>query len=263
MEPERILGIIFAALLGGILGSFGNVLIIRWHSGKSLSGRSHCPGCKRPIKPRHLIPIVSWLWLRGRCAYCERKIHLQYVLVESAAFALGAIAAWHWNPFFQPQFWPEFLLTAGLLVPIAMDIRWKELPVEFMVGLGMLGAVFGLLGFSPWLPGGASAAGSILLACAAVTVFFGGQIVLSHGRWLGEGDFWFGLMMGMMLGWPNIAVAVYAAYICGGLFALGGFLAGRFGLKSKLPFAPALAAGTMVAMWFGSPIIGYFVYAFK
>lgn len=262
MEIERIFGLIFAAVLGGILGSFGNVLILRWHAGKSLGGRSHCPGCKRPIRPRHLIPIVSWLWLRGRCAYCGRKIHPQYVLIESAACLLGAVVAWRWDPFSQPQFWLEFLLTAGLLIPVAMDIRWKELPVEFMLGLGAFGAAFGVFGYSPWMPAGWLAARSILLGCAAAAIFFGSQIVLSRGRWLGEGDFWFGLMLGLALGWPNVAVAAYAAYVCGGAFALAGFMAGKLSRKSKLPFAPALAAGTMVAMWYGPALAQYLAYAF-
>jgi len=263
MEIEFYLRVVFAAVLGGILGSFGNVLIIRWHGGKSLGGRSQCPGCKRPIKPRHLIPVVSWLWLRGRCAYCVRKIHPQYVLVEAAAVCLGIVAAVRWDPFSQPQFWLEFLFSVGLLVPVVMDLRWKELPVEYLLGLGVFGAVFGLAGFSPWMPAGQLAVWPVLLGVAAAAVFFGSQIVLSRGRWLGEGDFWFGLMMGLALGWPSVAVAVYAAYILGGAAALAGFLSGRLKLKSKLPFAPALAAGTMVAMWYGPAIAEYFAYAFS
>jgi len=263
MEFEILVRLLFAASLGGILGSFGNVLIIRWHGGKSLGGRSRCPGCKRPIKPRHLIPVVSWLWLRGRCAYCGRKIHPQYVLVEAAALSLGILAAIRWDPFSGPQFWLEFLLTTGLLVPIVMDLRWQELPVEFMLGLGVFGAVFGLLGFSPWMPGGWLAVKAILLGCCVMAIFFGSQIILSRGRWLGEGDFWFVLMMGLALGWPTVAVAAYAAYVFGGLLAVAWYLAGRLNLKSKLPFAPALAAGTMVAMWYGPSLTRYFAYAFK
>jgi len=142
-------------------------------------------------------------------------------------------------------------------------LRWKELPVEYLLGLGVFGAVFGLAGFSPWMPAGQLAVWPVLLGVAAAAVFFGSQIVLSRGRWLGEGDFWFGLMMGLALGWQSVAVAVYAAYILGGAAALAGFLSGRLKLKSKLPFAPALAAGTMVAMWYGPAIAEYFAYAFS
>lgn len=263
MDIDLIFRMIFAAVLGGILGSFANVLIIRWHAGKPLGGRSHCPACKKTIKPRHLIPVVSWLWLRGRCAYCRRKIHPQYVLVEIAAAGLALVAAARWDPFVCPQFWSETAVTVGLLVPLAMDIRWKELPVEFMLGLGALGLLAGGLGFSSWTAAGWASVLSALLAAVASTVFFGGQIVLSRGRWLGEGDFWFGLMMAMLLGWPLVAVAVYAAYVLGGSVAVIGFLSGRFGLKSRLPFAPALAAGTMVAMWYGPEAIRYVEYAFQ
>jgi len=67
----------------------------------------------------------------------------------------------------------------------------------------------------------------------------------------------------LVLGWPTVAVAAYAAYVFCGLLAVAGYLAGRFNLKSKLPFAPALAAGTMVAMWYGPSLTRYFAYAFK
>jgi prepilin signal peptidase PulO-like enzyme (type II secretory pathway) len=263
MEIERIFGFIFAAVLGGILGSFANVLVIRWHEGKSLGGRSRCPSCKKTINPRHLVPVVSWLMLRGRCAYCRRKVHPQYVLVEAAAVVLGIIAAWRFDPFGQPQFWTEFLLSVGLLVPVAMDIRWKELPVQFMVFLGAAGALAGLFGFAAWLPGGWPAVGAIVYGVSAAVIFFGAQILVSRGRWLGEGDFWLGIALGLILGWPNVAVAVYTAYVLGGTYAAVGFALGRLTRKSKLPFAPALAAGTMVAMWYGPAVAKYFSYAFN
>ncbi|MBI5655151.1 prepilin peptidase [Candidatus Uhrbacteria bacterium] len=263
MEPERLFGIIFAAVLGGILGSFVNVLILRWHSGKGIGGRSSCPQCKKTIKARHLIPVLSWLWLRGKCAYCGKKINNQYVLVEAAALVLGIIAAMRWDPFAQPMFWFEFLLSVALIVPFVMDLRWQELPVEYLIGVGLAGLafrLFGLWGSTVYLTG--LGITTSIFALVATTVFFGLQIILSKGKWLGMGDFYFGLMMAGVLGWPLVVVGVYAAYILGAVVATVGLALGLVRRKSKLPFAPALAAGTMVAVWFGPQIAGWLKYAF-
>ncbi len=263
MEIERIFGLLFAAILGGILGSFFNVLIIRWHEGKDLGGRSFCPKCKKTIKARHLIPIVSWLWLKGKCADCGKKISSQYVLVEATAAMLGIIAALRWDPFSQPMFWFEFLLSASLLVPVVMDLRWKELPVEYLLGIGIAGMAFNFSGLSKLGNSGLLSLNllNMAIALAATAVFFGGQHLLSRGRWLGSGDIIFGLMMSGVLSWPLAAVGVYAAYIIGAVAALIGLVSGVFTRKMRLPFAPALAAGTMVAVWFGPGILHWLAYA--
>lgn len=263
MEIERIFGILFAAVLGGILGSFFNVLILRWHTGKGIGGRSKCPQCKKTIKARHLIPIFSWLWLKGKCAYCGKKISSQYVLVEAVAMVLGIIAALRFDPFTHPMFWFEFLLSVGLIVPFVMDLRWKELPVEYLLGMGAAGLVFRLSGaWSGTIYATGLAVSASIFAILIAAVFFGLQILLSKGRWLGAGDFYFGLMMAGVLGWPLVAVGVYAAYILGSVFAVAGLLSGKMTRKTRLPFAPALAAGTMVAVWFGPQIAGWLKYAF-
>lgn len=263
MEPERILGIIFAAVLGGILGSFSNVLIIRWHEDKGLGGRSACPACKKTIRARHLIPVVSWLWLKGRCAYCRHKISGQYVMIEAAAAVLGIIAALRWDPFSQPMFWFEFLLSVSLLVPVAMDLRWKELPVEYLLGIGIAGMAFNFSGLSKLGNSGLLSMNllNMAIALAAVAAFFGGQYLLSHGKWLGSGDIIFGIMMAGVLSWPLVAVGVYAAYVIGSVAALVGLASGRLSRKMQLPFAPALAAGTMVTVWFGAGILHWLSYA--
>lgn len=263
MEIDSILGIIFAAVLGGILGSFANVLIIRWHEGKSLGGRSACPHCKKTIKARNLVPVISWLLLKGRCADCGKKINSQYVMVEFAAVALGIIAALRWDPMVQPMFWFEFILSISLIVPVAMDLRWQELPVEYLVGVGLAGLAFRLGGLWPGTPYafGLAVTASVF-ALIVAGLFFGLQIVLSKGRWLGTGDLYFGLMMAGVLGWPLVAVGVYAAYIGGAVFALAGLASKRLTRKMRLPFAPALAAGTMAAVWFGAGVLDWLHYAF-
>ncbi len=238
----------FSALLGSVLGSFANVVIIRWHEAAPISGRSKCPNCAKTIRPRHLVPILSWILLRGRCAECGKKIHVQYPLVEAAAAIFGVIAALRHDPLSDPRlFFFELLVTIGLLVPVVMDLRWKELPVEYLAGLGLF-ALF----FHP------TTIFSTVIAAAGVAAFFGIQFFLSRGRWIGEGDIWFGAMMGAVLGTPLLAaLAVYLAYLLGGFtaFVLLVFHAVKRG--SRVPFAPALAAGTLIALWHGERILSW------
>jgi prepilin signal peptidase PulO-like enzyme (type II secretory pathway) len=249
MESFFIYKLIFSAMLGAVLGSFVNVLIVRWHEDKPLGGRSHCPKCKKTIKPRHLIPLVSWLWLKGRCAYCGKKISTQYVLVEVAALLLAVVASLRWDPFSQPMFWFEMVFSIGLLVPVVMDLRWKEVPVEQLVALGLFAAAFRLA------DGGWVAAASIAYGALAAALFFGLQILLSRGRWLGQGDWWFGLMMGMALGWPLAPFGILLAYLFGSIAAIAGLGVGKFTRRTQLAFAPALALGTMCAIWFSAPLL--------
>lgn len=252
---ERLISVIFAAALGGALGSFSNVLILRWHESASLMGRSHCPSCNHVIRPRHLVPIFSWLWLRGKCADCGKPIHIQYPIIELVCALLGVIAALRTSPFGATpyQFWFEFIVSIAFIVPIVMDLRWKELPVEYMVGLAVFAASF------RWIT---HLSDFTLLSVAALcipVVFFGLQYVLSRGKWIGSGDIWFGGVMGAVLLDPwNVGVALYAAYILGGFVAAIGLITGIFKRGSRLPFAPALATGTMIALWFGDRITAWF-----
>jgi prepilin signal peptidase PulO-like enzyme (type II secretory pathway) len=255
---ETALAIAFAFVLGACLGSFANVLVIRLHNMSSLLGRSRCPSCRKPLRPRHLVPILSWILLRGRCADCKAKIHFQYPVVEATAAALATIAAIRHDPF-GPE-WPLFaietVIAVGLIVIVAMDMRWKELPLELMSILGLFGliAIVGMtvpFSFDAVLRRLVSVATAVGIAVA----FFGLQWVISRGKWLGSGDVWFGAMMGLVLGaWQLTVIAIYLAYVVGGFVVAVCMLFGTVKRGMRVPFAPALALGLLLAMWFGAAI---------
>ncbi len=248
---SQYLTIPFAAVLGACLGSFANVAAIRLHAMTSLGGRSRCPECDAPIRPRHLVPIFSWLALRGRCADCGAKIHIQYPLVELLCAALVVLAAIRHDPFlgYAAPFAFETIISISLVIVSVMDLRWSELPVEVLVLVGIVGAIWNL--FFGWLNGEIiTSAISIATGTAVGTVFFGAQWALSKGKWLGSGDVWFGAMMGLVLAWPTTAYAIYLSYIFGG-FGVGMLYVLRKVKKGmRVPFAPALSLGLMAALWF-------------
>jgi prepilin signal peptidase PulO-like enzyme (type II secretory pathway) len=267
MFAEQLIGWIFGACLGASLGSFANVLALRWHEEASVFGRSACPRCKRQLKPQHLVPIVSWLWLRGHCATCGKKIHVQYPLVELAGFILGLIAAYRHDPFSifaGPQFWFELIFSCALLVPLVMDIRWKEIPVEFLGSLSLVAGVLNVLGFGLVEGMGIQARlVSIMLGTITAGLFFSVQVLLSKGRWLGIGDIWLGVFMGAVLGWPLLPISIYLAYLLGGSVAIIGLLLGRLKRGDRLPFAPALSAGMVMAIWIGPKMYEWILAAWR
>lgn len=253
---ESFLTILFSAVLGACLGSFANVVAIRTHLMVSLMGRSMCPACKKALRPRHMVPILSWLALRGKCADCGAQIHIQYPTVELVSALLVVIAAIRNAPLGpdSARFAFEVIISLGLVVMVVMDLRWKELPVELMAGLGILGIVFNYFFFSPF---------NLIFAVSVGVAFFGIQWLLSQGAWLGSGDVWFGGMMGLILGsWQLNLIAIYLAYVAGGFAVALLLLAKKIKRGMSVPFAPALAIGLMLALWFGAKIQAWLSYAF-
>jgi leader peptidase (prepilin peptidase)/N-methyltransferase len=257
---ETIFRFVFAAVLGACFGSFANVLAIRLHDESSLLGRSRCPSCNTVIRPRHLVPVFSWLALRGRCADCGAKIHVQYPLVEILTACLSIVIATRFDPFSNVWYYAELLLVVALVVCAVMDFRWKELPLELMV---LVGGVAGIARMLVALSHGTAVTEllSLGLACIVAIGFFGAQWLVSKGAWLGSGDIWFAGMMAFVLAWPGTLVGMYLSYVVGGVVVLGLFLVGVVRRGTRIPFAPALACGLLLAQWYGDRVVSWFLYA--
>ncbi len=241
---------------GLAFGSFANVLIIRLREQTSLLGRSRCVSCHKTLQLHHLIPLISWMGLRGRCAFCHAPISWQYPIVEflSCLFVLVAAAR---HPFFTIGTWQslsfflfEYFLTMQWLVLAVFDFRWRLVPVEYAIGSALVfGAGSLALGRVSWM--------MMLVGALVGFSFLAFQAWVSRGRWLGWGDPWLGLLLGVVLGWPLIGVRLYATYVGGGVIAL--FLLG-FGWTrrgARVPFGPFLMGGGVVALWYGSSLLSW------
>ncbi len=242
---------LLVGLFGAIIGSFLNVLIIRLYKGITIMGRSECPHCRTTLRPQHLVPVLSWIWLRGRCATCQYPIHIQYPLVELAATAMFLLVYLRYPLLANPSLWPLFVIESLflllLLALVAFDLRWKVLPIEPMVIAVIIAAAWNILsGTLPWM--------SVLIGMLVGGGFLGAQVWLSRGRAMGEGDPWLGLLMGAFLGWPQVGVALYFTYVVGGGIILVLYLLGMIRKGSRIPFAPFLALGTVGAIVYGQAI---------
>mgnify|MGYP000330213919 CR=1 FL=1 len=245
LAPEEM---VLAVLAGGVAGSFLNACAWRLPRGESLwRPRSRCVACGHPLQPLDLVPVLSYVWLRGRCRYCGVRIPLRYMLVELAAVA-AALAALHAAPdLLQAARTAVFLWF--LILVTATDLETGLIPDQavwaaFLLGLGTGAALPGAL-----LPGLYGALAGAVVFCAIVLASRGG---------MGFGDVKMAAVMGLFLGWRALPVALFVAFVAGGLVAAALLLTRRKQRKDALPFAPFLALGGAVTQFWGEPLLDWY-----
>jgi leader peptidase (prepilin peptidase)/N-methyltransferase len=262
------------ALLGVIFGSFVNALVWRLHEqaelvgkkGKTVErrreelsivkGRSMCPHCGHTLAAKDLIPVISWLWLRGKCRYCGTKI-LDSPLVEIASGVLFAISyvAWpnglHGLGLFELITWLIFIVC--FLALGVYDLRWFLLPNRIVfpiTGLAIIRTVV-ISAWSHnlnqlWMP---------VAGAAVIAGLFWCLYQVSSGRWIGGGDVKLAVTLGLLAGTPLRALMViFFASLVGTIASIPQLLQGREGLTRRIPFGPALLAATIIIVLWGSPI---------
>lgn len=231
--------IFFVALLGAVMGSFGNVVVLRGIAGESLGGRSRCPHCRHMLGVMDLVPILSFLLLRGRCRFCRASISAQYPLIELGSAVLFALAYSH--EAFQLLPGSFLAISLWLLLLIAVyDGRTGLIPDALSLPLLVAGIAYALVtGNQPWIA---------MLVCGG---FFGVQWVISRGTWVGSGDIILAAGLGALVRMPLHAFLVLLlAYSSGAIVAVGMLLSRRKTTKSTLAFGPFLAlAGIVAALW--------------
>ncbi len=230
-------------VLGTVAGSVANAVIYRLPRGKSwMRGRSQCPDCEHELSAFDLIPIFSYLFLRGRCRYCHSPIPIRYLLVElflGSAFTVSHLS--HLS-------FLSYLIIWVMTVIAVMD--WESMLVsDWLVGswliLVLLSMNYELITMN--LLGAAVAAGVI-----------GGMWVVSKGKAMGSGDIEIAAVMGLMLGWPKIISALWLAFVLGGVYGIWQLAIGKKKMKSVIPFGPFLILGTLIAYVWGEKIIRLF-----
>ena len=196
--------LLFTFIFGLLVGSFLNAVIWRFDKAESVfRGKSICPHCKHVLSTKDLIPLVSFVLLKGRCRYCEEKISFQYPIVEMATGFIFAFLLW-WiglNPISLILLWA---LSALLIVIFVYDLK------HFIIPDTMVFAAIILAGVWQVAQGGLI---NGILAGFGAAFFFLILFLISRGRWMGFGDVKLALFMGLFLGWPNILVALFSAFL--------------------------------------------------
>ncbi len=243
--------------VGACLGSFLNVCVLRIPEGLSIvRPASRCPGCGHSLSWYENIPLLSFLFLRGRCRSCSKPISWQYPLVEAVTGLLFVLSAWRFGE--DPLKLAGFLVLGAFCIVLSfIDIRTMTLPNAVVFPLMAVATLYAP--WNAWLGArwDARLVDMVLgfLVGAGILFAFGwvGTLLLGKDA-LGGGDIKLLGALGMVLGWQGILDGLFFGSIISGL--LGGFLilSGRIKAKTPLPYGPFLCLGCLAAaLW---PFLG-------
>ncbi len=243
-----------AAAFGAILGSFANVVIYRVPRGDSIvMPGSRCPQCQVPIRAWDNIPLVSFLLLRGRCRHCGARIALRYPLVEGLMAILATTASAAFLPVPPSAASLSRFLSALIFLFLLLVITFIDLDHQLILNrITYPGIVIGLAL--------AAAQGRVVpatLSALGAAGLIASIVILSRGG-MGAGDIKLAGMMGAFLGWPGVAVALFAGFLAGGLVGIVLLALRLRGRKDAIPFGPALAVGAVVALFWGEAIAQWY-----
>ena len=250
--------LVVAIALGVSVGSFLNVVVYRVPAGLSLLyPPSRCPKCLHRLAPYDNVPVLGWLWLRGRCRYCAAPISPRYPLVEALTGALFAAIAWRYGATGQLAPLLSGWVLVSWLVALAL-IDWDTLTLPnrltqpgLLLGLGAIGQGGAI--------GAASGLLNALLAMALGLWLFQAIATIGSLVWgrtaMGAGDVKLAAMLGAWLGWKLLLLASFLACAIGAVAGLGAIGLGWLARDRVLPFGPFLAIGSVIALLYGEEII--------
>lgn len=249
--------------LGLIIGSFLNVVIFRLNTGRSVvSGRSKCSSCSRKLEWYELIPVFSFLALRGKCRTCKNEISFQYAIVEllsAVSFVLiymRIVVVGNLSPMSWIVFAFSAVISSLLIVIFIYDLRHKIIPDKVVYPFILL-ALFSIVWRGITMPGfliGSSVVDGVLVALPFFLLWF-----LSKGRLMGFGDVKLSLGIGWLLGLASGFAAIIISFWVGGVVGLLLIaVSKKYAMKSQVPFAPFLIIGVLVAGLWGLTISSMF-----
>lgn len=241
-----IFGLFFLFLFGLIIGSFLNVLIWRMSSENAprfWEGRSICPKCKHKLSWKDNIPLLSFVLLSGKCRYCKKKISIRYPIVELVTGVITVLTVSNLNNLSILSIISYLIIFYSFIVIFFADLEFQIIPDEMLILIVVFGAALGFGGANVWV--GVTAALGFFLVVAA-TKF----------RGMGLGDVKLAFVMGFLLGWPAILVAVWWSFVVGGLYAVGLLILHRKKIHDTMALGPFLVLGTLIAALWSKQILG-------
>lgn len=251
MHQIDVMSFLLLFVLGMVLGSFFNVIGLRVPKGQSIvAPRSHCPYCKRTLATIELIPVLSYVWQRGRCRNCRQKISPLYPFVELAVGSGFSIMllVFGWNM--------ELLVALALVslfsIIFVSDLVYMIIPDRIILFFAILFVLFRttLAPLNPWWDAWAGAVvGYILLFI----------VYLIDPNGIGGGDVKLFTVLGFVLGWKLTLVAIMLSSLFGAIGGGVGMMLGRIKRREPIPFGPFIILGSLTAYLYGEALIQWYV----
>lgn len=242
----KIILTFIAFIIGSIIGSFINVVIYRFPKGKSIvNPPSACPSCGNRLKWFDMIPILSYIFLKGRCRYCRTKISIIYPIVE---ILTGLTYMFVYAKFGFSLYAIKFIIFLTLIIAVSfIDLREGVVPDAIVLpgcGVAILFSLFE--GKQIFLQS--------LLGLTFLGIIFLIIIILSRGG-MGEGDITLGAMIGAFVGFKFSIVVFVLSFVLGAIFGVTAMLFLRKKGKDAIPFGPYLGIASFIVVFFGSKFI--------
>ncbi|WP_026569804.1 A24 family peptidase [Sediminibacillus sp. JSM 1682029] len=240
-------------ILGLIFGSFFNVVGMRVPRQQLFAkNRSYCPHCGHSLKWYELIPVLSYLWQKGRCRHCRGCISPIYPVTESGTGLLFAACFWHVG--FQAELLVALLLSSMLAIILVSDLRYMEIPdrvLLFFLPLFLAGRIISPL--DPWwttIIGGFT--GLVLLAA----------IIFASRGGMGGGDMKLFGVLGIVLGWKKVLLAFFISTVYGAVITLILLAFKRIEREKPVPFGPFIVLGSITVYFFGDKLFNWYLTSF-
>lgn len=257
---------LFLFIFGAAIGSFLNVIIYRSTIGESwVAGRSKCEKCKKLIAWYDNIPLLSYFVLGGKCRSCKTPLSLSHPVIEGLT---GALFIWWYlagffffkltqQPFvfLQPLFW--LMVGIILLAIVIIDLREMIIPDTAVALLFVLVILYRLSLTSS----GVMEVGDLylsLLSMLGAGVFFFLIWFVTKGKGMGFGDVKLAFPLGLLLGWPQVLVWIFASFLIGAVVGIALLLFHKAKMKTAVPFGPFLVAGTLVSLIWGDQLFHWY-----
>lgn len=243
-------------IIGLIIGSFLNVIILRFDDLMSIFvGRSKCPHCEEKLVWYELVPVLSYLALRGKCRSCKKKISVQYPIVEAGTALIFSLLFWKFG--LSLEFVVLSLVSCILMVIFIYDILEQQISDWLVISASILWLIYLLINHF-FLLAPISQLLSSFYGLLVLGGFLGFMVLISRERWMGAGDIGLGALLGFIIGWPTVLLSGFLAFLIGAVIGIILILTKSLKFQSKLPFAPFLILGFWIAAIWGQPIINWY-----
>lgn len=244
---------VYVFIIGLLIGSFSNVCIYRMPRGESIVfGRSHCTGCGKPILNRDLIPVISYIILRGKCRFCKEKISVRYPAVEFFTALLYLFLFLRFGLtielFLYAAFFPILIILSFI------DFAYRIIPDKLNLSILFIGIISMI--FSHQIPFYERIIGFFAASVPLLILY-----VLSNGG-MGEGDIKLMAFCGLVLGYKLILLSLFLASLAGSVYGLASIRNKKEALKSAIPFGPFLSASMGLCVFFGDSLIRLYITTF-